>query len=47
LPSPFFAFIVEAIGYKTGDPRYDRLAHEIHEALFRSLLASPRPSDGG
>src|SRR5215217_3273589 len=32
LAVPIFAFIVEAIGYKTGDLRYDRLAHEFGRA---------------
>ncbi len=27
LAVPLFAFIIEVIGYKTGDARYDRLAH--------------------
>jgi hypothetical protein len=39
LAVPLFAFIIEAIGYKTGDRRYDRLAYE-----FTKLL-SPRPSE--
>src|SRR4029453_4459333 len=34
---PFFAFIVEAIGYKTGDVRYDRLAHEFTKLLSVSF----------
>ena len=29
LAVPIFAFIIEAIGYKTGDRRYDRLAYEF------------------
>src|SRR4026208_1194295 len=33
LAVPIFAFIVEAIGYKTGDVRYDRLAHEFTKLL--------------
>src|SRR5260221_6945121 len=37
LAVPIFAFIVEAIGYKTGDPRYDRLAHEVTKLLSVSF----------
>ena len=37
LAVPIFAFIVEAIGYKTGDPRYDRLAHEFTKLLSVSF----------
>src|SRR6476660_979278 len=37
LAVPLFAFIVEAIGYKTGDPRYDRLAHEFTKLLSVSF----------
>ena len=37
LAVPMFAFIVEAIGYKTGDPRYDRLAHEFTKLLSVSF----------
>jgi cytochrome bd-type quinol oxidase subunit 1 len=33
LAVPIFALIVETIGYKTGDPRYDRLAHEFTKLL--------------
>ena len=33
LAVPIFAFIVEAIGYKTGDKRYDRLAYEFTKLL--------------
>jgi cytochrome bd-type quinol oxidase subunit 1 len=33
LAVPLFAFIIEAIGYKTGDVRYDRLAHEFTKLL--------------
>jgi cytochrome bd-type quinol oxidase subunit 1 len=33
LAVPIFAFIVEAIGYKTGDLRYDRLAYEFTKLL--------------
>jgi len=37
LAVPFFAFIIEVIGYKTGDPRYDRLAHEFTKLLSVSF----------
>jgi cytochrome bd ubiquinol oxidase subunit I len=37
LAVPIFAFIVEAIGYKTGDPRYDKLAHEFTKLLSVSF----------
>jgi cytochrome bd-type quinol oxidase subunit 1 len=33
LAVPLFAFIIEAIGYKTGDVRYDRLAYEFTKLL--------------
>jgi cytochrome bd-type quinol oxidase subunit 1 len=37
LAVPLFAFIIEAIGYKTGDARYDRLAHEFAKLLSVSF----------
>jgi cytochrome d ubiquinol oxidase subunit I len=37
LAVPIFAFIVEVIGYKTGDVRYDRLAHEFTKLLSVSF----------
>ena len=37
LAVPIFAFIVEAIGYKTGDKKYDRLAHEFAKLLSVSF----------
>ena len=37
LAVPIFAFIIEAIGYKTGDLRYDRLAHEFTKLLSVSF----------
>src|SRR4030095_12813172 len=37
LAVPIFALIVEAIGYKTKDPRYDRLAHEFTKLLSVSF----------
>jgi cytochrome bd-type quinol oxidase subunit 1 len=37
LAVPMFAFIIEAIGYKTGDLRYDRLAHEFTKLLSVSF----------
>jgi cytochrome bd-type quinol oxidase subunit 1 len=37
LAVPIFAFTVEAIGYKTGDMRYDRLAHEFTKLLSVSF----------
>ena len=43
LAVPIFAFIVEAIGYKTGDLRYDRLATSSR-SCSRSPSRSPRPS---
>jgi cytochrome bd-type quinol oxidase subunit 1 len=37
LAVPIFALIVEAIGYATGDLRYDRLAHEFTKLLSVSF----------
>ena len=37
LAVPIFAFIIEAIGYKTGDLRYDRLAQEFSKLLSVSF----------
>jgi cytochrome bd ubiquinol oxidase subunit I len=37
LAVPIFAFIIEAIGYKTGDMRYDRLAQEFARLLSVSF----------
>ncbi len=37
LAVPLFAFIIEAIGYKTGDTRYNRLAHEFTKLLSVSF----------
>ena len=37
LAVPLFAFIIEVIGYKTGDKRYDRLAHEFTKLLSVSF----------
>jgi cytochrome bd-type quinol oxidase subunit 1 len=37
LAVPLFAFIIEVIGYKTGDVRYDRLAHEFTKLLSVSF----------
>ena len=37
LAVPIFAFIIEVIGYKTKDPRYDRLAHEFSKLLSVSF----------
>ncbi len=37
LAVPIFALIVEAIGYKTGDPRYDKLAYEFTKLLSVSF----------
>ena len=37
LAVPIFAFIVEAIGYKTGDMRYDKLAYEFTKLLSVSF----------
>ncbi len=37
LAVPLFAFIIEVIGYKTGDPRYDKLAHEFTRLLSVSF----------
>ncbi len=37
LAVPVFALIIEAIGYKTKDPRYDRLAHEFSKLLSVSF----------
>jgi cytochrome d ubiquinol oxidase subunit I len=37
LAVPLFAFIIEAIGYKTGDPRYDLLAYEFTKLLSVSF----------
>ena len=37
LAVPIFALIIEAIGYKTGDLRYDRLAYEFSKLLSVSF----------
>ncbi len=37
LAVPIFAFIIEAIGYATGDRRYDRLAHDFTKLLSVSF----------
>jgi cytochrome d ubiquinol oxidase subunit I len=37
LAVPMFAFIIEVIGYKTGDERYDRLAYEFTKLLSVSF----------
>ncbi|MBY0497728.1 MAG: cytochrome ubiquinol oxidase subunit I [Cyanobacteria bacterium] len=37
LAVPIFALIIEVIGYKTGDKRYDRLAHEFSKLLSVSF----------
>jgi cytochrome bd-type quinol oxidase subunit 1 len=37
LAVPLFAFIIEVIGYRTKDPRYDRLAHEFTKLLSVSF----------
>src|SRR5437763_354937 len=37
LAIPIFAFIIEVIGYKTGDLRYDRLAQEFTKLLSVSF----------
>jgi cytochrome bd ubiquinol oxidase subunit I len=37
LAVPIFALIIEAIGYQTGDKRYDRLAHEFAKLLSVSF----------
>src|SRR6187401_922150 len=37
LAVPIFAIIIEFIGYLTGDPRYDRLAHEFTKLLSVSF----------
>ncbi len=37
LAVPIFAFIIEAVGYKTKDLRYDRLAHEFAKLLSVSF----------
>jgi cytochrome d ubiquinol oxidase subunit I len=37
LAVPIFALIIEAIGYKTGDRRYDRLAYEFTKLLSVSF----------
>ena len=37
LAVPMFAIIIEIIGYKTKDPRYDRLAHEFTKLLSVSF----------
>ena len=34
-----FAFIIELIGYCTGDKRYDRLAYEFTKLLSDVVLA--------
>ena len=37
LAVPLFAFIIEIIGYKTGDARYDKLAYEFTKLLSTSF----------
>ena len=37
LAVPIFAFIIEVIGYKTGDTRYDKLAYEFTRLLSTSF----------
>ena len=37
LAVPMFAFIIEVIGYKTGDRRYDKIAHEFTRLLSVSF----------
>ena len=37
LAVPIFAVLIEAIGYKTGDKRYDRLAYEFTKLLSVSF----------
>src|SRR5207244_10396770 len=37
LAVPIFAFIIEVIGYKTGDRRYDLLAYEFTKLLSVSF----------
>jgi len=37
LAVPIFAFIIEVIGYKTGDQRYDKLAYEFTKLLSTSF----------
>ena len=37
LAVPIFALIIEAVGYKTGDARYDRLAYEFTKLLSVSF----------
>ena len=37
LAVPMFAFIIEAIGYRTGDKRYDKLAYEFTKLLSVSF----------
>jgi cytochrome bd ubiquinol oxidase subunit I len=37
LAVPMFAFIIEVIGYRNGDARYDRLAHEFTKLLSVSF----------
>jgi len=37
LAVPMFAFIIEVIGYRTGDKRYDRLAYEFCKLLSTSF----------
>jgi cytochrome bd ubiquinol oxidase subunit I len=37
LAVPIFALIIEFIGFVTGDPRYDRLAHEFVKLLSTSF----------
>ena len=57
LAVPIFAFIIEVIGYKTGDLRYDRLAYEFTKLLSVSFsltatfgaaltfMVAPQPND--
>ena len=38
LAVPMFAIVIEFIGYKTGDKRFDELAHGLYAPAFRFLL---------
>ena len=42
---PIFAVLVEFVGYKTGDKRYDALGYEFTKLLFEEDLELPERAD--
>ena len=37
---PIFAVIIEAVGWRTGDPRYDWLSHELVKLTFTAFTTT-------